>query len=38
MKITVLLRRLQADIPPCRHIQPATEPSARPQYIIDSPE
>lgn len=38
MKITVLLRRLQADIPPCRHIQPATDPSARPQYVIDSPE
>ena len=38
MKITVLLRRLQADIPPCRHVQPATEPSARAQYVIDSPE
>ena len=38
MKITVLLRRLQADIPPCRHLQPATDPSARPQYVIDCPE
>jgi len=38
MKITVLLRRLQADIPPCRYVQPATDSSARPQYVIDSPE
>ncbi len=38
MKVTVLLRRLQADIPPCRYVQPATDPSARPQYVIDSPE
>lgn len=38
MKITVLLRRLQADIPPCRHLQPTTDPSARPQYVIDCPE
>lgn len=38
MKITVLLRRLQADIPPCRHLQPATDPSARPRYVIDCPE
>ena len=38
MKVSLLLRRLQADIPPCRHFQPATEQSARPQYVIDSPE
>ena len=38
MKITALLRRLQADIPPCRHFQPPVEPPARPQYVIDSPE
>jgi hypothetical protein len=38
MKISVLLRRLQADIPPCRHIQPATEQPAIAQYVIDSPE
>ena len=38
MKVTVLLRRLQADIPPCRYCQPAVEPPARPQYVIDSPE
>ncbi|MBS0170856.1 MAG: hypothetical protein JSR62_10925 [Nitrospira sp.] len=38
MKITVLLRRLQADIPPCRYFQPSGEPPARPQYVIDSPE
>lgn len=38
MKITVLLRRLQADIPPCRHFQPAIEPPGRPQCVIDSPE
>ena len=38
MKVTVLLRRLQADIPPYRYFQPAVEPPARPQYVIDSPE
>lgn len=38
MKVSVLLRRLQADIPPCRHLQPSAEQSARPQYILDSPE
>ena len=38
MKISVLLRRLQADIPPCRHLHPASEQSNTPQYIIDSPE
>ena len=38
MKIAVLLRRLQADIPPCRYFQPASEAATRPQYVIDSPE
>ncbi len=38
MKMSVLLRRLQADIPPCRHIQSGNEQGGRPQYIIDSPE
>ncbi len=37
MKVSVLLRRLQADIPPCRHL-PSPEQVARPQYVIDSPE
>ncbi len=38
MKISSLLRRLQADIPPCRYSQAETEPSTRPQYVIDFPE
>ncbi len=38
MKISLLLRRLQTDIPPCRHFHSPAESSARPQYIIDSPE
>ncbi|MBI3355262.1 MAG: hypothetical protein HY038_00535 [Nitrospirae bacterium] len=38
MKIGSLLRRLQADIPPCRYGQTETEPSTRPQYVIDFPE
>lgn len=38
MKFALLLRRLQADIPPCRHFQPAVDPSAAPQYVIDCPE
>ncbi len=37
MKVSVLLRRLQADIPPCRHL-PSPEQATRPQYVIDSPE
>jgi hypothetical protein len=37
MKMPVLLRRLQADIPPCRHVPPP-EQAIRPQYVIDSPE
>lgn len=38
MKVPVLLRRLQTDLPPCRHFQPPVEPSAKRQYVIDSPE
>lgn len=37
MKVSTLLRRLQADIPPCRHGQP-TEQTTRPHYVIDVPE
>ena len=36
MKMRTLLRRLQADIPPCRYSQTTTEPIDRPQYVIDS--
>ena len=36
MKMTTLLRRLQADIPPCRYHRTATTPTDRPQYLIDS--
>ncbi len=37
MKVSVLLRRLQADIPPCR-LLPPPEQAAKPQYVIDSPD
>lgn len=36
MKMTTLIRRLQADIPPCRYSQTTTEPTDRLQYVIDS--
>jgi hypothetical protein len=36
MKMTTLLRRLQADIPPCQYSQATGEPTNRPQYIVDS--
>lgn len=36
MKMTTLLRRLQADIPPCRYTQTETDPTGRPHYLIDS--
>jgi hypothetical protein len=36
MKMTTLLRRLQADIPPCRYSHGSTEPTSLPQYVIDS--
>lgn len=38
MNVRSLLKRLQVDIPPCRYIQPPTNPPARPQYVIDCPE
>ena len=38
MKMTTLLRRLQADIPSCRYTHTSTESTSRPQYLIDSLE
>lgn len=38
MKVTTLLRRLQADIPPCRYSQTTGTPTDRPQYVVDSLE
>lgn len=38
MKMTMLLRRLQADIPPYRLNQTISEPTGHPQYLIDSLE
>lgn len=38
MKMTTLLRRLQADIPACRYTHTSTESTSRPQYLIDSLE
>jgi hypothetical protein len=38
MKMTTLLRRLQADIPPCRYSQTSTASTDRLQYVVDSPE
>ena len=38
MKMTTLLRRLQADIPPCQCSQIPTDPTAPPQYVIDTRE
>ncbi|UVT17751.1 MAG: hypothetical protein H8K04_09575 [Nitrospira sp.] len=38
MKMTTLLRRLQADIPRCRCSQTTIPPTDRIQYVIDSPE
>jgi hypothetical protein len=35
MKMTTLLRRLQADIPPCRYSQTSGAPTNRLQYIVD---
>jgi len=37
MKMTSLLRRLQADIPPCQYTHTVSG-SARPQYVIDAPQ
>ncbi len=36
MKMTTLLGRLQADIPPCRYSQTTTEPTNRLQYVVDA--
>ena len=38
MKMSALIRRLQADIPPSQYTQGADVQSARLQFIIDSPE
>jgi hypothetical protein len=38
MKMTALLRRLQADIPPYRYSQASTASTDRLQYVVDSPE
>jgi hypothetical protein len=38
MKVRSLLKRLQADIPPCHCTQTETDPPARLQYVIDCPE
>ena len=38
MKVRSLLKRLQADIPPCHYKQTETGPPARPHYVIDCPE
>jgi hypothetical protein len=36
MKMTTLLRRLQADIPPCRYSQASVAPTDRLQYVVDA--
>ena len=36
MKMTTLLRRLQADIPPCRYSQITAEPTNYSQFLVDS--
>lgn len=36
MKMTTLLRRLQADIPPCRYSHITTDPTVPQQYVIDA--
>jgi hypothetical protein len=38
MKVLSLLKRLQADIPPCQYKQVTPDSPARQQYIIDVPE
>jgi hypothetical protein len=38
MKMTQLLRRLRADIPPFRQMETRSPADSRPQYVIDSPE
>ena len=36
MKMTTLLRRLQADIPPCRYQQTASMPPNQVRYVLDT--
>jgi hypothetical protein len=36
MKMTTLVRRLQADIPPCRYSLVTPAPPSPPHYVIDS--
>lgn len=38
LKVPSLLKRLQADIPPCRPQQLSPPAPARPQYVLDLPE
>jgi hypothetical protein len=38
MKMSTLLRRIQADIPPCRYSLNTAVPTDHPQYLIDSLE
>lgn len=38
MKVPTLLKRLQADLPPCRYEHTDAPPPARPHYVIDCPE
>lgn len=38
MKVLRLLKRLKEDIPPCDAQQIATDPPARPRYLIDCAE
>jgi hypothetical protein len=37
MKVPLLLRRLQEDIPPCEYKQTVIDSPARPQFLIDCP-
>jgi hypothetical protein len=37
MNMRNLVKRLQADIPPCRCIQTVVEPAGVPQFVIDIP-
>ncbi|MGA6828838.1 hypothetical protein ACO9S2_14660 [Nitrospira sp. NS4] len=37
LKVPRLLKRLQADIPPCRILQPDDPASSSPRYVIDAP-
>jgi hypothetical protein len=38
MKMAYLLRRLQADIPPCTYAEHPADPPVSTRFIIDSPE